>query len=118
MAGIQPHEVLNRVKKVQIQSNNFVCIFSKNLCVYDLFMFQSTKGLLYYLRSILLDLKGNGDAEKLFGSGSKQNFVDCVLELFENKNYDNLAALVIKSQVLREYAVDKLINILDKTVSK
>lgn len=70
------------------------------------------------MRSVLLEVKYYEDADKLFGTASKQNFVDGVLELFQSHRFDDLPKLILKSAVLREYSVDKLIGILEKKVSK
>ncbi|KRT79408.1 hypothetical protein AMK59_8468 [Oryctes borbonicus] len=95
MALVYPSDVLSRVKKIQEQSNNF-----------------STKGLLYYLKATLLDTKYGPDADKHYISGSKQNFSETIIELFQQNYYDDLPNIVLKSNVLREYASDKLITVL------
>lgn len=81
-------------------------------------LFQSTKGLLYYLKSILLDPKFNNDVEKFFASNSKQSFVEAILELCESHYFDDLPKLVLKCGILREYFVDRLLKILSQKVSK
>lgn len=68
--------------------------------------------MLYYLRTVLLE------ADKLFGTSSKQKFLESVLELFESDHFDDLPKLILKSGILREYSVDKLINILNRKLSK
>lgn len=120
MAGIQPNDALKRVSKIQQQSNIVVCIVCHKhqptfviLC-----LFQSTKGLLYYLKSVLLDPKFNNDLEKLFATSSKQSFVESVLELCENHYFDDLPKLVLKCSVLREYFVERIAKILSQKVSK
>ncbi|XP_044260158.1 Hermansky-Pudlak syndrome 3 protein homolog [Tribolium madens] len=95
MARVLPSEVLRRVKKVQEQSNNYV-----------------TKGLMNYLKSVLLEVKYSWEADKFFTSGSKQNFAETILTLLENHNFEDLPNLILKSSILREYSTDKLIQIL------
>ncbi|CAH0548559.1 unnamed protein product [Brassicogethes aeneus] len=99
MARILPSEVLKRVKKVQEQSNNTI-----------------TKGLMHYLRTILLDIKSGVDVDKCFGSGSKQNFSEAILNLLEVHGYEYLPNLILKSKIIREYSTDKLINILTEKI--
>ncbi|KAJ8917277.1 hypothetical protein NQ315_002294 [Exocentrus adspersus] len=100
MARVLPFEVLTRVKKVQEQSNN-----------------QSTKGLIHYLKKTLLEIKSGTDADKFFGSNSKQNFSDSILDLLGNHGYEDLPNLILKSRIIREYSTDKLIFILTEKVS-
>ncbi|XP_064214386.1 BLOC-2 complex member HPS3 isoform X2 [Tribolium castaneum] len=100
MARVLPSEVLRRVKKVQEQSNNYV-----------------TKGLMHYLKSVLLEIKHSWEADKFFTSGSKQNFAETILELLENHNFEDLPNLILKSSILREYSTDKLIHILTEKLS-
>ncbi|KAI4454775.1 hermansky-pudlak syndrome 3 protein [Holotrichia oblita] len=97
MALVYPSEVLVRIKKVQEQSNNF-----------------GTKGLLHYLKTILLDTKHGPEADKHYISVSKQNFSETIIELFEENCYEDLPNIVLKSNVLREYASDKLIAVLNR----
>ncbi|KAG5889875.1 hypothetical protein JTB14_018922 [Gonioctena quinquepunctata] len=57
MARILSVEVLKRVKKIQEQSGN-----------------KSTKGLMHYLKKVLLEVKLGSDTDKIFGSNPKENF--------------------------------------------
>ncbi|XP_018568137.1 uncharacterized protein LOC108908554 [Anoplophora glabripennis] len=100
MARVMPFEVLKRVKKVQEQSNN-----------------QNTRGLIYYLKKTLLEMKSGMDVDKFFGSSSKQNFSDSILDLLENHGYEDLPNLILKSKIIREYSTDKLICILTEKIS-
>lgn len=68
---------------------------------------------MYYLRAILLEVKYYNNADK-----AKYNFIENVIELFETDSFDDLPKLILKSAVLREHSVDKLINILNKKVTK
>lgn len=68
-------------------------------------------GLLYYLKTVLLQIKTWSEADVLFTLLGEQNFVETVLDLFSKYDSDNLSTLVLKNNVLREYATDKLINI-------
>ncbi|KAJ8939346.1 hypothetical protein NQ318_005707 [Aromia moschata] len=99
MARVMPFEVLKRVKKIQEQSNN-----------------QNTRGLMYYLKRTLLEIKSGLDADKFFGSSSKQNFSESILELLESHGFEDLPSLILKSKVVREYSTDKLIYILSKKI--
>lgn len=73
---------------------------------------QSTKGLMNYLIKTLLDIKSGPDADKLFGSNSKQAFSENILELLGTRNYTDLPNLILKSKLMREYSTDKLISVL------
>ncbi|CAG9770856.1 unnamed protein product [Ceutorhynchus assimilis] len=95
MALINPLEVLDRVKKLQLQSNIY-----------------HSKGLMYYLKNTLLEIKTSYDADKYFGSGSKNSFSEAMLSLLEAQGFSDLPNLILKSRILREYSTDKLINIL------
>nr|XP_022901998.1 Hermansky-Pudlak syndrome 3 protein homolog [Onthophagus taurus]XP_022901999.1 Hermansky-Pudlak syndrome 3 protein homolog [Onthophagus taurus]XP_022902000.1 Hermansky-Pudlak syndrome 3 protein homolog [Onthophagus taurus] len=97
MAKVYPLEVLNRIKKIQEQSNN-----------------NNIKGLLYYLKTILLDTKSSLEIEKLYIAGSKQNISEKIIELFEKHSLDDLPNLILKSNILRQYSTDKLISVLTK----
>lgn len=100
MARVLPAEVLKRVKKIQEQSGN-----------------HSTKGLMFYLKNTLLDVKAGPDADKIFGSTSKQNFSESILVLLEHHSYEDLPNLILKSKIFREYSTDKLICILNEKMS-
>lgn len=65
-----------------------------------------------YLIKTLLDIKSGPDADKLFGTSSKQAFTDNILELFETRYYVDLPNLILKSKIMREYSTDKLISVL------
>lgn len=91
-------------------------LFSFNLCFS--FKFQSTKGLMNYLKCVLLEIKHSWEADKIFSGGSKQNFVETILNLIENQNFDSLPNLILKSSILREYSTDKLINILGERLPR
>ncbi|CAG9861597.1 unnamed protein product [Phyllotreta striolata] len=97
MARVLPAEVLKRVKTIQDQSRN-----------------HSTKGLIYYLKNTLLDVKAGPDADKIFGSTSKQNFSESILHLLEHHGFEDLPNLILKSKIFREYSTDKLIYILNE----
>ncbi|XP_056637368.1 uncharacterized protein LOC130445640 isoform X1 [Diorhabda sublineata] len=99
MARILPTEVLKRVKKIQEQSGN-----------------HSTKGLMYYLKKTLLDVKVGTDADKIFGPNTRQNFSESILDLLEHQSYEDLPNLILKSKIFREYSTDKLINILTEKI--
>nr|XP_023016560.1 uncharacterized protein LOC111505899 [Leptinotarsa decemlineata] len=101
MARILPIEVLKRVKKIQEQSGN-----------------QSTKGLMHYLKKILLEVKVGSDADKIFGTNSKENLSESILDLLENHCYRDLPNLILKSKIIREYSTDKLISILTEKLSE
>lgn len=121
MALLQPQEVVKRVKKVQEQANStVVVVVYLKICkrFFWWFCLQNSKGLLYYLRAVLLEIRYQTDADKLFGTTCKQTFIDGVLELFEHHHFDDLPKLILKSPILREYTNDKLINILNKNISK
>lgn len=79
---------------------------------------QSTKGLINYLIKTLLNIKSGPDADKLFGSNSKQAFSENILELLENHNYVDLPKLILKSKIMREYSTDKLINVLTQKLTE
>ncbi|RZC40531.1 Hermansky-Pudlak syndrome 3 protein -like protein [Asbolus verrucosus] len=101
MARITPFEAMRRVKKIQEQSNN-----------------HATKGLMHYLKTILLEVKHSWEADRFFSGGSKQNFAETILELLENHDFDDLPNLILKSSILREYSTDKLIHILNERLPK
>lgn len=74
-----------------------------------------------YLKTILLEVKFNSDVDRFFiatidggggGGLSRQNFAENVLKLLETYGYEDLPNLILKSRMLREYSIDKLINIL------
>lgn len=73
---------------------------------------QSTKGLMNYLIKTLLEIKSGPDADKLFGTSSKQAFSENILDLLESHNFADLSNLILKSKIMREYSTDKLINVL------
>ncbi|KAL1501585.1 hypothetical protein ABEB36_006883 [Hypothenemus hampei] len=100
MAVVNPLEVLKRVKKLQEQSNNFL-----------------SKGLMHYLRHILMEIKTSYDVDKYFGTSSKNNFSEAMLVLLEVEGFRDLPNLILKSRILREYSTDKLINILESRCS-
>lgn len=75
-------------------------------------------GLLYYLKTVLLQIKTWNEADILFTLLGEQNFVDTVLDLFNKHDNDTLSTLVLKNNLLREYATDKLINIYVQNSSK
>lgn len=79
---------------------------------------QSTKGLMNYLIKTLLDIKSGPDADKLFGTSSKQAFSENILELLEAHNYVDLPNLILKSKIMREYSTDKLISVLQQKISQ
>lgn len=60
----------------------------------------------------MVDIKSGSDADKLFGTSSKQAFSENILELLEAHNYVDLPNLILKSKVMREYSTDKLISVL------
>ncbi|XP_066255602.1 uncharacterized protein [Euwallacea similis] len=95
MAVISPSEVLSRVKKLQEQSNT-----------------RFSKGFMHYLKHTLLDIKTSCDADRYFGTGSKNSFSEAMLNLLESQGFSDLPNLILKSRILREYSTDKLINIL------
>lgn len=68
-------------------------------------------GLLFYLKTVLLQIKTWTEADVLFTLLGEQNFVDTVLDLFNKHDPNSLSTLVLKNNLLREYATDKLINI-------
>lgn len=59
-----------------------------------------------------MEIKYSWEADKFFNGGSKQNFVETILELIEKHNIDDLPNLIIKSSILREYSTDRLIQML------
>lgn len=71
-----------------------------------------------YLIKILLDIKSGPDADKLFGTSSKQAFSENILELLEAHNYVDLPNLILKSKIMREYSTEKLINVLQQKLSQ
>ncbi|XP_030747037.1 uncharacterized protein LOC115875658 [Sitophilus oryzae] len=95
MAGLNPLNVLKRVKTLQEQCSK-----------------QTTKGLMYYLKYTLLEIKTIYDADRYFGTNSRNSFSEAMLDLLESQGYSDLPNLILKSRVLREYSTDKLITIL------
>ncbi|XP_076256729.1 uncharacterized protein LOC143194058 [Rhynchophorus ferrugineus] len=95
MAGVNPLNVLKRVKSLQEQCHK-----------------PTTKGLMHYLKHTLLEIKTSFDADRYFGSNSRNNFSEAMLELLENQGFSDLPSLILKSRILREYSTDKLITIL------
>ncbi|XP_017770886.1 PREDICTED: Hermansky-Pudlak syndrome 3 protein homolog isoform X2 [Nicrophorus vespilloides] len=93
MGCVSPSDVIKRVKKIQHQTN-----------------ISEAKGLIHYLKVVLFDTKLSPD---LFGSSSKQNFAESVLDLFERYNFRDLPNLILKVGILREFGTDRLINILN-----
>lgn len=71
-----------------------------------------------YLIKTLLDIKSGPDADKLFGTSSKQAFSENMLELLEAHNYADLPNLILKSKIIREYSTDKLITVLVQKLSQ
>lgn len=59
-------------------------------------------------------MKTGPDADLFFGSTSKQNFAETILDLLENYGYEDLPNLILRSKILREYSTDKLIYILNE----
>ena len=74
--------------------------------------FQSTKGLMHYLKQTLLEIKTSHDADRYFGTNSKNNFSEAMLQLLEKHDFSDLPNLILKSRILREYSIDKVIGIL------
>ncbi|XP_063922297.1 uncharacterized protein LOC135136807 [Zophobas morio] len=101
MARVSPTEVLRRVKKIQEQSNN-----------------HQTRGLINYLKAILLEVRHSWEADKFFSGGSKQSFAETILGLLESHDFDDLASLILKSSILREYSTDRLIHILSDKIAR
>lgn len=60
-----------------------------------------------------MDAKHGPDADKHYISGSKQNFSETVIDLFQQNSFDDLPNIVLKSNVLREYAADRLMTVLN-----
>lgn len=115
MAGVQPFDVLRRVKKIQEQSNNNVYIYVLKTCLIR-FFFQSINGLMYYLKTVLLNMKHSWEIDRFLCGNSKQNFAETILDFLEKHNYADLPNLIIKSTLLREFSTDKLINILTNQI--
>lgn len=67
---------------------------------------------MHYLKHTLLEIKTSYDADRYFGSNSKNNFSEAMLNLLETQGFSDLPSLILKSRILREYSTDKLINIL------
>lgn len=99
MAGIQAVEVMRRIKKIQDHLN-----------------VQSTKGLVYYLKHIMLEIRSAHDADKLFTPHSRQNFLDDLLNLLETSEFEDLPYIILKSKILQEYSTDKLITMLTNKI--
>ncbi|XP_044762835.1 uncharacterized protein LOC123319874 isoform X2 [Coccinella septempunctata] len=98
MAGTQAAEVIRRIKKIQEQLN-----------------VHSTKGLVHYLKHIMLEIRSAYEADKLFTPNSRQTFLDDLLKLLETSDFEDLPYIILKSKILQEYSTDKLIIILSTT---
>lgn len=70
------------------------------------------------MKTVLLEVKTGPDADRFFGSTSKQNFSETILDLLENYGYEDLPNLILRSKILREYSTDKLIYILNEKLSE
>ncbi|XP_060533460.1 uncharacterized protein LOC132706255 isoform X2 [Cylas formicarius] len=95
IARVAPLEALKRVKKIEEQSNQ-----------------KASKGLMWYLKHILREVKTSLDADRYFRSTSKNSFAEIMLDLLESHGYEDLPYLILKSKMLREYSTDKLAQIL------
>ncbi|KAF5284703.1 hypothetical protein FQR65_LT13439 [Abscondita terminalis] len=96
LAGVAPHEVLKRFKRIQEESN-----------------LEEMRGIIYYLKMVLKEhtLK---PPENVSVAVWKQSFIDEVLQVFEKQNYRDLSYLIIKNHILRECCTHKLIGVLFK----
>lgn len=101
MSRISPLDVLKRVQTLQADAGS-----------------ESMAGLLFYLKTVLLQIKTWTEADVLFTLLGEQNFVDTVLDLFNKHEPSTLSTLVLKNNLLREYATDKLINIFVQNDAK
>ncbi|XP_072381233.1 uncharacterized protein [Diabrotica undecimpunctata] len=101
MARVILGEVLVRVKKLQEQSGN-----------------QFKKGLMYYLKKTLYYVKPGPDADKIFGSSSKQNLSESIMNYLEHHACEDVPNLILRSKIFREYSTDKLIHILTEKISE
>lgn len=73
---------------------------------------------MHYLKHTLLDIKSSFDADKYFGTGSKNSFSEAMLDLLESQGFSDLPSLILKSRILREYSTDKLVHILAERCSE
>lgn len=69
------------------------------------------KGILYYLQTVMSDSKFRTPDTTIKGAW-KQNFIEEVLEIFESHNFNDLAHLILKNKMLRDYSTCKFINVL------
>ncbi|KAK4878889.1 hypothetical protein RN001_011395 [Aquatica leii] len=94
LAGLAPHDVLKRFKRIQEESN-----------------LEEMRGIIYYLKMVLQEhnLK---PPDNVSLATWKQSFIDEVLQVFEKQNYRDLSYLIIKNNILREYCTHKLITVL------
>lgn len=67
---------------------------------------QNSLGLVSYIRNILVTLKSGPEADALFQSRD-------IVEIIKNESKENLFKIILESSVLREYATEKLIKILE-----
>ncbi|KAB0791054.1 hypothetical protein PPYR_02854 [Photinus pyralis] len=94
MAGIVPHEVLKRFRRVQEESNA-----------------EEMRGIIYYLKLVLREPRLKAP-DNLSETAWKQSFIEDVLQIFHKQAYLDLSYLIIKNGILREYCTHKLIGVL------
>ncbi|XP_046420236.1 Hermansky-Pudlak syndrome 3 protein [Neodiprion fabricii] len=67
-------------------------------------------GLVRYLSESLANMRSGPEADALFQTHN-------VVDLLSSESVEELSILILRSSILREYATDKLINVLSKQVS-
>ncbi|KAK7788466.1 hypothetical protein R5R35_014523 [Gryllus longicercus] len=101
LSGLSPIEVVERVKKIDIPEE-FVLATKQYL----------VKGLMRYLKESLLHM--NWAESNANFTPAIPSFTNTLLDLFEEHDPDEVSWLTLRSSLLREYATDRVLNIMKK----
>lgn len=102
MSGLSPIEVVERVKKLDMPEEITTNISKEN----------QVRGLMKYLKTSLLLM--NQVANDVSFTPAIPSFTNTLLDLFEQHDPDQVSRLVLQSSLLREYATDRVLNIMKK----
>lgn len=101
ISGLSPIEVVERVRKIDIPEE-MAEVINRNLM----------KGLMKYLKASLLQM--NLAESNANFTPAIPSFTNALLDLFEEHDPDEVSSLTLRSSLLREYATDRVLNIMKK----
>ncbi|XP_049805068.1 Hermansky-Pudlak syndrome 3 protein homolog [Schistocerca nitens] len=104
MTGFSPINIIERVKNLEIPKETDIEWKKEN----------QLKALMKYLKTSLLFMHHNSDSSF---NPSIQDFTNTLLDLFEKYSPSEVSTLVLHSALLREYATDRVLNVMKKQLS-